>query len=439
MGYVPSTEAQQAEMLASLGMDDWHGLYADVPSQIMLDRPLDLPAGMAELEVSRKMDELARKNAHFSTILRGAGAYDHYIPATARSIPTKEEFLTAYTPYQAEMSQGVLQSIFEYQTMICELTGMEVSNASVYDGATAAAEAAAMCRDRKRRRMLVAATAHPDVINTVRTYCYAAGEPFETVPAGDDGKLDLDALGRLLEDGDVAGVYLQQPNFYGLFEDADAVGEAAHGAGALFVVGANPISLGIVKTPRECGADIAVGEGQPLGMPLGYGGPYLGFMATTEKLMRKLPGRIVSQTADDAGNRAYVLSLQAREQHIRREKASSNICSNEALCALTASVYMATLGPDGLAEVARQCMAKAHYLARSLVKIDGIDLVYPGEFFHEFATTLPRRDEVLSALGREGILGGLPLADGNVLWCATEKVGKSELDRAVAIVKGVLA
>jgi len=436
MSYVPSTPAERQEMLRAVGAEDFKALYRDVPQEVLLDRPLDLPEGMSELEMSRRMSEMAAKNRLFPTVLRGAGAYDHYIPAVVRSIPAKEEFLTAYTPYQAEMSQGVLQSIFEYQTMICELTGMDVSNASVYDGATAAAEAAAMCRDRKRRVTLISAAAHPDTINTVRTYCYGTGDELRIVPMK-DGKTDSEALRAMLTP-EVASFYVQQPNFYGQLEDAEALGALVHEAGALYVMGCNPISLGILKTPRDCGADVAVGEGQPLGMPLGFGGPYLGFMATTTKNMRKLPGRIVGETVDSRGERAYVLSLQAREQHIRREKASSNICSNEALCALTAAVYLATVGPEGLAEAARQCMAKAHYLCRKLCGIDGVELVYTGEFFHEFVTTLPRRDEVLKALEDAGILGGLPVEAG-VLWCATEKQSREELDRAAAIVKEVLA
>ena len=436
MSYVPSTPAERQEMLRAVGVRDYRELYRDVPEEMLLDRELDLPAGMSELEVSRTVSAMAAKNTLFSTILRGAGAYDHYIPAVVKSIPAKEEFLTAYTPYQAEMSQGVLQSIFEYQTMICELTGMDVSNASVYDGATAAAEAAAMCRDRKRRVTLISAAAHPDTINTVRTYCFGTGDELRLVPMK-DGKTDLEALKAMLTP-EVASFYVQQPNFFGLLEDADALGEAVHAAGAMFVMGCNPISLGLMKSPRDCGADVAVGEGQPLGMPLGYGGPYLGFMATTQKHMRKLPGRIVGETVDAKGERAYVLSLQAREQHIRREKASSNICSNEALCALTASVYLAVMGPEGLRQAAEQSMAKAHYLMRGLTAIEGVEPVYPGPFFHEFVTTLPRQEEVLSALEQAGILGGLPV-EGGVLWCATEKQSREELDRAIAIVKEVLA
>ena len=432
--YVPSTPAERQEMLNAIGLSDYQQLYRDVPESMYLDHPLDIPAGMSELEVGKAVSAMAAKNRVFPVVLRGAGAYDHYIPSIVKYIPAKEEFLTAYTPYQAEMSQGILQSIFEYQTMICELTGMDVSNASVYDGATAAAEAAAMCRDRKRRVTLISAAAHPDTINTVRTYCFGTNDELRVVPAK-DGKTDLEALKQMLTN-DVASVYIQQPNFNGLFEDAEAIGETVHAAGAMFVMGCNPIALAIMKTPAECGADVAVGEAQPLGLPISYGGPYLGYMATTTKHMRKLPGRIVGETVDDKGERAYVLALQAREQHIRREKASSNICSNEALCALTASVYMAAMGPDGMAEAATQSMSKAHYLARGLCSVPGISMKYAGEYFHEFVVEMPRADEALKALEDAGILGGLPV-EGGVLWCATEKVSKADLDRAIAIVKEV--
>ena len=432
--YVPSTPTERQEMLRSLGLQSARELYRDVPEEVYLNRPLDLPAGMSELEVRRKVSAMAAKNKVFSTILRGAGAYDHYIPSIVKYIPAKEEFLTAYTPYQAEMSQGLLQSIFEYQTMICQLTGMDVSNASVYDGAAAAAEAAAMCRDRKRRVTLASAAAHPDTIETIRTYCYGTGDEMRLVPSR-DGKTDLDALQQMLTE-DVASLYIQQPNFYGLFEDAEALGKAVHSAGAMYIMGCNPIALALIKTPRDCGADVAVGEGQPLGLPLGFGGPYLGYMAATSKLMRKLPGRIVGETLDANGNRAFVLTLQAREQHIRREKASSNICSNEALCALTAGLYMAAMGPQGMVEAARQSMAKSHYLAEQLCEIPGVSMKYPGAFFHEFMVEMPKVDETLKALEAQDILGGLPV-EGSVLWCATEKVSKAEMDRAVAIVRGV--
>ena len=435
--YIPSTGAQREEMLRAVGVTGTRELFRDVPEQMLLHEPLKIPHGMSELEVSRAMSAMAEKNRVYATVLRGAGSYDHYIPSIVKYIPAKEEFLTAYTPYQAEMSQGLLQSIFEYQTMICELTGMDVSNASVYDGATAAAEAAAMCRDRRRRVTLISGAAHPDTINTVRTYCYGTGDELCVVPVK-DGKTDPEALKKMLT-AEVASFYVQQPNFFGQFEDAEALGQAVHEAGAQYIMGCNPIALAIMKTPRACGADIAVGEGQPLGLPMGCGGPYLGYMAATEKMMRKLPGRIVGETTDHDGRRAYVLSLQAREQHIRREKASSNICSNEALCALTAGLYMATMGPDGMADVARQSMAKAHYLAKELCAVPGVELAYTGEYFHELVTRMPRREAVLSALAEGDILGGLPVGEDGVLWCATEKVSRAQLDKAVSIVKEVLA
>ena len=434
--YVPSTDKERQQMLNAVGLGSFSELYKDVPGEMYLSDGLNLPAGMSELEVRRSISAMADKNTVFKTILRGAGAYDHVIPSIVSYIPAKEEFLTAYTPYQAEMSQGILQSIFEYQTMMCELTGMDVSNASVYDGATAAAEAVAMCRDRKRTVTLISGASHPDTIQTVKTYCYGKNSELKIVPVK-DGKTDIDALKKMLTD-DVAGVYIQQPNFFGIFENADEIGEAVHTAGAAYIMGCNPIALGIMKTPRESGADIAVGEAQPLGMPLGFGGPYLGYMTSTDKYMRKLPGRIVGETVDAKGNKAYVLSLQAREQHIRREKASSNICSNEALCAFTAGLYLSVMGAKGLADVATQCMSKAHYLAAELCKLSGVSLKFGGEFFHEFVTVIPKADEVLSALQSNGILGGLNI-DGDILWCVTEKVSKAELDKAVSIVKEVLA
>ena len=435
--YVPGTLSERQQMLKAIGMEREDALYADVPAQMLLTEPLNIPSGMSELEVRSKMEAIAAENKVFQTVLRGAGAYDHYIPSIVKYIPNKEEFLTAYTPYQAEMSQGILQSIFEYQTMICQLTGMDVSNASVYDGATAAAEAAAMCRDRKRSVTLVSAALHPDAINTIRTYCYGANAEMRIVPCK-DGKTDLAALKEMLTP-DVASFVLQQPNFFGQLEDAKAIGEAVHEAKAMFVLSCDPLSLAILPTPKELGADVMVGEGQCLGLPIAWGGPYLGIMATTEKHMRKLPGRIVGETHDDAGNKAYVLSLQAREQHIRREKASSNICSNEALCALTAGLYMATMGPEGMREAARQTTAKAHYLQSELCKLPGVSMKYTGEFYQEFVTVMPKREAVLAALEEAGILGGLPMGENEILWCATEKNTKAELDRAVAIVKEVLA
>ena len=435
--YIPSTREERLEMLKAIGLNDFKDLYKDVPQEMLLnDGDLNIPEGMSEMEVGRAVSAMAAKNHVFPVVLRGAGAYDHYIPSIVKYVPAKEEFLTAYTPYQAEMSQGILQSIFEYQSIICELTGMDVSNASVYDGATAAAEAAAMCRDRKRKVTLVSATTNPEVINTIRTYCYGTGDEMKIVPAK-DGKTDMAALKEMLA-ADTASFYVQQPNFFGQFEEAEELGKLVHEAGAMYVMGCNPIALAIMKTPAECGADVAVGEAQPLGMPLSYGGPYLGFMATTNKHMRKLPGRIVGETVDTEGRRAFCLALQAREQHIRREKASSNICSNQALCALTAGVYVSAMGPVGMAQAAKQSMAKAHYLANELCKIPGVSLKFTGDYFHEFVTEMPKAEEVLKALENADILGGLQIEEG-VLWCATEKVTKADLDRAVAIVKEVCA
>ena len=433
--YLPSTAEQKRQMLEAVGVSSMDALYDGVPASIRLDR-LDLAPGLSELEVSAHMRALAAKNRVFGSIFRGAGAYDHYIPSIVERVCNKEEFLTAYTPYQAEISQGILQSIFEYQTMICELTGMDASNASVYDGASAAAEAVAMCRDRKRRRVLISATAHPAVIQTVQTYCAGAGEEVALIPMK-DGHTGLDALRELLCETD-ACVYLQQPNFYGLLEDAETAGAIAHEAGAKYIMGVNPIAAAILKTPRECGADIAVGEGQPLGMPLAFGGPYLGFMACTQALFRKLPGRIAGETVDAAGERCYVLTLQAREQHIRREKASSNICSNQALCAMRAAVYLSAMGPGGLQQAARLCHAKAHYLAGQLAEI-GFPMRYSGEFFHEFVTDTPvPAEQALEALEAHGILGGLPV-EGGILWCATEKNTKAQMDALIAVLKEVRA
>ena len=432
--YVPSTLQERQEMLESIGLSSIDQLFSHIPDELKLKGELNLPSGMSELEVSSAMKKIAAKNVVFNSIFRGAGAYDHYIPSIVKSVTGKEEFLTAYTPYQAEISQGVLQSIFEYQTMICELTGMDVSNASVYDGATAAAEAVNMCCERSRKVVFCSAAAHPDTIAVVKTYCWAAGHELVLLPVK-DGKTDLDAMASQLDKKTSACLYLQSPNFFGQLEEMEKAAEMIHSVGAKLIAGCNPIALGLLKTPAEQGADIAVGEGQPLGMPLSFGGPYLGFMAATQAMMRKLPGRIVGETVDVDGKRAFVLTLQAREQHIRREKASSNICSNQALCALTASVYLATVGPDGLKQAASLCYQKAHYLAQQLCSIPGVSLRYSGTFFHEFVTDQKYSDKLLSALEQQGILGGYPLADGGILWCATEKNTKEEMDRVVEIIR----
>ncbi|MDD4571196.1 MAG: aminomethyl-transferring glycine dehydrogenase subunit GcvPA [Clostridia bacterium] len=432
--YIPSTLAERKEMLASIGVNSLDDLYVQVPAAMKLKK-LDLPVGKSELEVVNIMEELSLKNKVFSAIFRGAGAYNHYIPAIVKSVTSKEEFVTAYTPYQAEISQGILQSIFEYQTMICELTGMDVSNASVYDGASAAAEAVLMFKDKKKPKALISGSVNPMVIRTVQTYCKGSGIELVVVPTT-GGVTDIEALEKMA-DSTVSCVYMQQPNYYGIIEDAEKIGEISHSAGAKYIMGVNPIAVTIIKTPAEYGADVAVGEGQPLGMPLAFGGPYLGFMATTKPIMRKLPGRIVGETKDVDGKRAYVLTLQAREQHIRREKASSNICSNQALCALMASVFMTAMGADGIKEMANQCLSKAHYTAKSICEIKGFEMKFSGEFFHEFVTTCPIKTNILMAeLEKKGILGGYPVDDG-ILWCVTEMNSKAQIDTLVSIIKEV--
>ena len=435
--YLPHTEEERGEMLEAIGVHTIEELYRSVPQEMLLSAGLDLPEGMSELEVRTKVSSYAQKNRVFQTVLRGAGAYRHMIPSVVKAVMSREELVTCYTPYQAEISQGVLQGIFEFQTMICELTGMDVANASHYDAATAAAETIPMCRDRRRNKAYVSAAVNPQVIETMRTYCFASGTELHVIPAR-DGRTDVGALRGALG-ADAACFYLQQPNYYGMLEDASAIGALVHEKGAKFVMGVNPIACALLKTPRECGADIAVGDGQPLGLDLAFGGPYLGFMAASSAMTRKLPGRIVGQTHDGDGNVGYVLTLSAREQHIRREKASSNICSNRALCAFAAGVYMAAMGERGMKQCARLCASKAHYFAQELQKI-GLDLLYQGEFFHEFVTKLPdpeSGERILDALAREGILGG-QMVEGGLLWCVTEVVGREELDRAAAIVKEAL-
>ena len=434
--YLSVNDADRRIMLEKTGAETVRDLYCDIPDELFLNRELDLPEASGELAVMRQMKALAAKNTVYPVIFRGAGAYRHYIPAIVDQVASKETFLTAYTPYQAEISQGVLQTIFEYQTVICELTGMDVSNASVYDGASAAAEAAAMCRDRKRSRILISETVNPETLAVVRTYCFASDTPLEVIPAK-DGKTDIEALKGILG-ADAAGVIIQHPNFFGILEDAQEIADTVHGAKAKLIMSVNPIACALLKTPKECGADIAVGEGQPLGLPLGYGGPYLGFMAATKDMMRKLPGRIVGQTTDDRGNTAYVLTLQAREQHIRREKASSNICSNEALCALRAAVYASAMGREGIREAARQSVSKAHYMQKELEAI-GFKPAFEAEFFNEFTTDCPADiEKAMAILSDNGILGGLPLEGGRILWCATEVNTKEEIDKAVSLLKEVL-
>ena len=432
--YVPNTKSEQLKMLEEIGRT-WNDLLAPIPVGVRLNRELDLPPGISEFEVMAKMASYAKENKVFSTVLRGAGAYRHLIPSVVRHLSSREEFVTAYTPYQAEFSQGILQSIFEYQTMICQLTGMDASNASVYDGASAVAEAVNMTVDKKRRRALLSANLDPQSIMTVQTYTQHLPIDVEIIPSK-DGRLDLQWLKDNLSD-DLACVVVQHPNYFGILEDTQAISDVVHTSKAKMIVSVNPISLAVFKEPRAYGADIAVGEAQPLGLNIAFGGPYLGFMATTSEMVRKLPGRIVGQTLDLDGKRAFVLTLQAREQHIRREKASSSLCSNQAHCALTAAMYLTSMGPQGLKDVASQCFHKAHFLQKQLSALD-FKLKYDQPFFHEFVTTTPvSTDKIVQHLEQHDVLAGLPLDDHTMLWCVTEAVSEREIHTVLRLLEEV--
>ncbi len=428
--YLSLTDSEKEEMLKTIGVNSVDDLFFDIPTKLRAKK-LNLPEGKSQQETFEILKAISKRNRVYDSIFLGAGSYDHFIPSVVKAITSRSEFVTAYTPYQAELSQGILQAIFEYQTMICNITGMDVSNASHYSGATASAEACIMCCD-KIRRAVTFDNVNPDVIDVLSAYLNVRGIKLDVLDTADGRAYLPDDI------GEVGAVYLESPNFYGLIEDASTVADDCHKAGGKLVLNCNPISLGLLKSPRELGADVAVGEAQPLGLPMSFGGPYIGYMATTSKDMRKIPGRIVGETVDAAGNRAFVLTLQAREQHIRRDKATSNICSNEALCALTVSVYLAAVGAEGLKEVATACTSNAHYLANELTKI-GAKLAYSGEFFHEFVTvTESKAQAVLDALKKENILGGLMLDSDSILWCCTEKANKASMDKVVKIVGGVL-
>jgi glycine dehydrogenase subunit 1 len=432
--YVPNTKEQQQAMLDEINKS-FDDLIAPIPSSVRLNRPLNLPKGLSEFEALDIMKGYANQNVVFSTILRGAGAYIHYIPSVVKHLSAREEFVTAYTPYQSELSQGILQSIFEYQTIMADLTGMDAANASVYDGATAVAEAISMCIERKQRKILLADTLHPETIETVKAYNQYLDHSITIVPSK-DGRIDLEALNDVLDDETACFVY-QHPNYFGILEDAPAIGELLNTSKAKLIAAVNPISLAILKDPKSNGVDIAVGEAQPFGLAVAFGGPYLGFMATSDKLVRKLPGRIVGQTVDLEGNRAFALTLQAREQHIRREKALSSICSNQAHCALIAGMYASALGPQGLYDVASSCYNNAHYFQEQLQTI-GFNLLHQQPFFHEFVTTTPiLAKQVEKHLMKSNILSGYPIDDHKMLWCTTEVVNKSRIDEVIMLLKEV--
>ncbi|MDD6054222.1 MAG: aminomethyl-transferring glycine dehydrogenase subunit GcvPA [Clostridiales bacterium] len=431
--YTPHTDKDLAEMLAAVGVKKLDDLYADAPKGLKVDK-INIPEGKSQMLVEKDFAAMAGKNKIYDTILRGCGAYDHYIPAAVTALVNRSEFVTAYTPYQPEISQGVLQCIFEYQTMMCELSGMEVSNASVYDVGTAVGEAIKMCAERKNKAVIVGAV-NPQTAAVAKTYCSAGNEKLVQVAPDKNGLVDIKALEAAIDD-DTACVIAQCPNYFGLIEDMTKIAETAHAKGAKFVYIFNPVAATVLKTPKECGADIAVAEGQPLGMPLSYGGAYLGILTCDAKMSRRMPGRVVGQTVDKNGKTAYVLTLQAREQHIRREKALSSICSNQALCATTAVVYLAMMGKTGMKQVAEACVSKAHYLAKQLTAIDGVKLKYKGEFFHEFTLETEKYTKAVERkLDKMGILGGYKVNATDSIWCVTEKASREVLDQVVAVFK----
>jgi glycine dehydrogenase subunit 1 len=441
--YIPNTEEQQREMLNDIGLESLDDLFAYIPEDIRLKRPLSLDHALSETEVIQNLKALAGQNADTEnhTCFLGAGAYDHFIPAVVDSLLSRQEFYTAYTPYQPEVSQGTLQAIFEYQSMICMLTGMDVANASMYDGASALAEASLIaCRETRRSTILAARSVHPQSRETLRTYAR-----FQDVTVKEygvtSGAADLADIESQLSSGDIAAVVIQTPNFFGIIEDIAEIGRMAHAAGALLVVCCDPIALALLRAPGDLGADIVVGEGQALGISLSYGGPYLGFFAAKEKLLRKMPGRIVGRTVDRNDNPGFVLTMQTREQHIRREKATSNICSNEALCALAATIYLTAMGPKGLHEAAVQCLSKAKYAHDALIGTGLFTPLFNKPFFKEFALTYKGDVTALNnKLLTVGIIGGYELQKDYPeypnawLVAVTEKRTKTEID---ALLKAV--
>ena len=446
MNYIPHTPEERKAMLSVIGAASEEALLADIPAAFRKPAIPNLPPACTELELAHHFGARASQTqpAGSGISLLGAGAYDHAIPSLVGQLIGRSEFYTAYTPYQAEMSQGLLQAIYEYQTMICELTGLDVANASVYDGASALAEAALMAmRVTKRSTIVLAGTIHPHYRQVVESYLQGLSCTIKSVPMA-GGVIAPDAAAALLDDS-CAALLVQHPNFFGCLEEMEALAQAAHKAGSLLVVMADPISLGLLAPPGQYGADIAVGEGQPLGIPMNFGGPYLGFFAARQEFMRQLPGRIVGATVDEDGRRGYCLTLQAREQHIRRERATSNICTNQALTALAATVYLAAMGPEGLREAATQCWDKAHYLQRALTKLPGVTASYAAPFFKEFVMTLPVESaRLLQHMADDRILLGLSLApygagmERALLCCVTEKRTRAELDQCVHTMAGAL-
>ena len=433
--YFPHTEADLQAMMQKVGVSDLDGLYAELPEEVRFRGDYNLPEGMSEVEVRQLFDELGRQNQPL-TCFAGAGVYDHYTPSVIPNLLQRSEFLTSYTPYQAAISQGTLHYIFEFQSMMAELTGMDISNASMYDGTTASAEAMmmAVAAGKKQRRFLVSETVDPKTVEVMKTYAHFQGIDLEIIPQK-DGTTDRAAMEQKLAEGGVAGVMVQMPNYFGIVEDYDGFADAIHAQKGLFVVNSIIADLAVLKTPAELGADIAVGDGQSLGIPMQFGGPYVGYMCCTEKLIRKMPGRIVGKTLDSRGQRAFVLTLQAREQHIRRQKATSNICSNQSLMALFVTVYCSLMGREGLKEAAELGYAGAHYLCEQLVATGHFTLVYDKPFFNEFVVRYDGDVDALQARFVEnGIFGGVKVADDQIMFAVTEKRTKEEVDRLISLI-----
>lgn len=417
-------------------MNSLDDLYADVPEQIRFRGEYDLPDPMSETEIRSLFEKLGEKNRRL-TVFAGAGCYDHYTPAVVPNIISRSEFLTSYTPYQAEISQGTLHYIFEYQSMMAELTGMDVSNASMYDGSTATAEAAimALASTKKTDTVLVSASVDPKVLNVVKTYAHFHGFNVELI-AENDGATDKEQMDARLEKGGVAGVIVQQPNYHGIVEDFSGFADSCHAHKSLFIVNSVAADLALLKTPGEWGADVAVGDGQSLGIPMAFGGPSVGYMCCTEKLMRKMPGRIVGETVDNRGQRVFVLTLQAREQHIRRQKATSNICSNESLMALFVTIYMSVMGKEGVKEAAQMSYDGAHYLHDALIATGLFSDKYERPFFNEFCVKYNGDvDRLQQRFIENGILGGVKVDADTLMFAVTEKRTKEEIDKLVNIAK----
>ena len=440
MTYIPNTDADRQAMMEAIGIGSVEELLTVIPDDVRLDGPLDLPPALSELELHDTIGELAARNGSADGMASfvGGGMYDHFVPSAIGHLAGRSEFLTSYTPYQPEVSQGTLQGIYEFQTMICELTGLEVANASMYDGASATAEAAMLARSATRRgRVILAGSVHPHYVETVRTYAHGPGIEVETLPCP-DGALDPGLLASALTD-DTACVIVQHPNFFGCLESMSDLERVVHGAGALLVMAVDPISLGVIESPGAYGADIAVGEGQSMGNQVSYGGPALGFFAARDRFVRRMPGRIAGQTVDQADRRGFVLTLQAREQHIRRDKATSNICTSQQLNALMATIYLSLIGKEGLKQVAELCLHKSHYAAARIADLPGYELAFNRPFFKEFVVRTPAAPgEILTRLADDGLLAGIDLGrfpsldiEDGLLIAVTERRTRAQIDRMV--------